>query len=347
MKKFNLLAVMAVVLTLFSACQQEELEVNEPQIAGAREDVPDVYTENGYLAFKTKEAFDSIRSEIDKLSIEECEKWEKSMKFTSARTIKYFAEEEAIAITDEKGVKGFRTKYQHQFYINDDLDINYKFYASGLEDVLNIEGLVKIENSLYKFTEDKEYIVLDGDINKLADADKELKSEKITNENIIVFDPYATKSKLKSTVDLDEGVKTVGARRLIWNVEKYVYSSILNFDPYTGLVNYKAGYELSLIMNQEKYRGTFSKKWRNNEASYNVVDQFIDWDEYGPVSAPGHMGWFEDLSVGTTRKTVKVHYISKHYRTTSSMYKNFDLWDLKATFWSSGIGEANKVHIDL
>jgi hypothetical protein len=99
-------------------------------------------------------------------------------------------------------------------------------------------------------------------------------------------------------------------------------------------------------MNQEKYRG-IPKKWRNNEASYNLENQYIDWSEIGVAPTPGYTGWFQDDYIGTTRSTVKVHYISKLYYSTQAFYKDFALRDFRVTFWSSGILEENKISVDL
>jgi hypothetical protein len=336
------------LLSIFNSCQKDELEVGQltDEVQPVVVVQPNVYVENGYLVFETKEAFDSIRFVIEKLSFEESIEWEKSLNFTSAKTEKYFAEEEALKIIDENDVHNFKIKYSQRFDVNDDLDINYKFYSKGLEDILNINGLVKIEKSLYKFSEDKEYIVLNGDYTMISDIESGLKSGVIENENVVVFDPTSTNNKLKSTDILDEGIKTVGIRRLIWSVEKYVFSTIVNFDPYTGLPTYSAGYELTLVMNQEKYRG-IPKKWRNNEASYNLENQYIDWNEIGVAPTPGYTGWFQDDYIGTTRNTVKVHYISKLYYSSQAFYKDFALRDFRVTFWSSGILEENKISVDL
>ena len=334
-------------LSIFNACQKIEEPIDQTVDAQQQQVVkPDVYSENGYLVFKTKEIFDSVRVKVEGFDFEGFSEWEKSLNFTSAKTEKYFAEEEALKIVDEQGTQDFKTKYSRLFDINDDLDIGYKFYSSGLEDILNINGLVKIENSLYKFSADKEYIVLNGDYSELSNIESGLKSGSTENENIAVFDPIMSSNKLKSTDILDEGVTTVGIRRLIWKVEKYVFSTIVNFDPYTGLPTYKAGYELTLVMNQEKYRG-LPKKWRNNEASYNLENQYIDWSEIGVYPTPGYTGWFQDDYIGTTRSTVKIHYISKLYYSTQAFYKDFALGDFKVTFWSSGILEENKITVDL
>jgi hypothetical protein len=239
-KKIGFFVVLAAIIAAFGGCQKEELTDRQLTDEVQPQEVvrPDVYMENEYLVFKTKEVFDSIRFVIEKLSFEECIEWEKSLDFTSAKTEKYIAEEEALRIANDEGIQDFKAKYSQCFDINEDLDINYKFYATGLEDILNIKGLVKIENSLYKFSEDKEYIVLNGDYNMISEIESGLKSGIVENENVVVFEPTSTNNKLKSTDVLDEGIKTVGIRRLIWSVEKYVFSTIVNFDPYTGLPTY-------------------------------------------------------------------------------------------------------------
>ncbi len=347
MKKLLMFALAITVLGIFNACEQNDELIDQSVDRQSEEEVePDVYSENGYLVFKTKEVFDSIRFVVENFSMEECIEWEKSLNFSSAKTKRYLAEEEAIKIVDDSEIQGFKAEYSQWFNINNDLDINYKFYSKGLEDILNIDGLVKIENTLYKFSSDKEYLILNGDFSELSNLESGLKSTSLENKNIVVFDPASTNNRLKSTDILDSGIKTVGIRRLVWSVEKYVFSSIVNFDPYTGKPTFKAGYELNLVMNQEKYRG-IPKKWRNNEASYNLENQYIDWSEIGVIPTPGYTGSFQDDYIGTTRKTVKIHYINKLYYSSQEFYKDFGLGDFKVTFWSSGILEENKISVDL
>jgi hypothetical protein len=52
MKKLVLLAMVATVLTIFNGCQRDELvsQLADEQLQSAVK--PDVYLENGYLAFK-------------------------------------------------------------------------------------------------------------------------------------------------------------------------------------------------------------------------------------------------------------------------------------------------------
>ncbi len=348
MKILRLFALLAVVLTVFNACQKDELVVDETDALVSVQETPDVFVENGYLVFKSIEVFDSIRSEIEELNLNDCIEWEESLGFVSASTEKYFAEEEANKIISEEEVATFQEKFSDKFNIEEDLFIKYKFYSSGLANILNINGCVKIEGSFYKFTSDKEYISLDGDQSSLLNTDSKLKSLSISEDNnIVVFDPFKNDNNLKSTTILDNGIKQNGIRRLVWSVEKYVFNSLVNFDPYTGQMTYKAGCQLTLIMNQEKYRGTFKKKWRNNEASYSIVNQYIDWSETGVSPAPGYVGSFSDEYIGTTRKTVRVHYIDRLYYANEPFNVDFSLRDFKVEFWSSGIGESYKVSLDL
>ncbi|VAW12849.1 hypothetical protein MNBD_BACTEROID01-172 [hydrothermal vent metagenome] len=330
-----------LALTIFNGCQKKETALigEQPQAVVK----PDVYAENGHLVFKSKKIFDSLRVIIEKFDYLERINWENSLGFESATITKNIAEKEALELNDKEDKKNFKLKYSQNFNITENIDLRYKFYATGLEDILNIEGVVKIENSIYKFTNDEEYIIFSGDENKLQQIESGLKSAYVDDKDIFVFEPYKDKNKLKSTDILVGGTKTVSIRRLIYSLEKYVFSTIVGFDPYTGTATYKAGYELTLVMNQEKHHWY---GWTNNEASYNIQNQYIDWSEIGVVPNPGYTGGFSDIYIGSTRNTIKLHYVSKTYYANTPIYYDFALSYFRATFWSSGIMEANKVTID-
>ncbi|MBN2817617.1 MAG: hypothetical protein JXP36_01520, partial [Bacteroidales bacterium] len=90
MKKLIYVAMIAMGLSIFNACQKSDELIRQPADEQQLDAVkPDVYVENGYLAFKTKAIYDSIRSEVENYSIEERLVWEKSLGFTSAKTERY------------------------------------------------------------------------------------------------------------------------------------------------------------------------------------------------------------------------------------------------------------------
>ena len=92
MKKFGILMMTLAALTVFNGCQKQELtdrqladEEVQPQVVVQ----PDVYVENGYLAFKNIEAVDSTILLLNKMTTSEKETWEnlgfkESLKFELA-----------------------------------------------------------------------------------------------------------------------------------------------------------------------------------------------------------------------------------------------------------------------
>ena len=230
--------------------------------------------------------------------------------------------------------------------LSDELDINYKFYASSLEAILNIEGEVKIGNSLYKFT-DKEYIVLDGDCKKLETIDNGLKSGTISDDLIVIFDPNVDK-KLKSTDVITSGsFEIYHYRKLDYHVDKIVYSTLVGLDYMnTGAWVWKEGYELNLVLRQYEWGGVFTKKWRTMRASYSVKDSYLYWQPWG--SMEGVINTFNDVNYGLTSSEVYFKYVD-YERTTygSPVNPYFWVFNFKTTFWSSGIGWENAISLDL
>jgi hypothetical protein len=86
MKKLFVFAMVAVGLTIFSACQKDELIDQQVDVQSQDVVKPDVYVENGYLAFKGIEAVDSVIQLLSKMNTAEKEVWEQQIGFKSARS---------------------------------------------------------------------------------------------------------------------------------------------------------------------------------------------------------------------------------------------------------------------
>lgn len=75
MKKLVLCAIAVLALSIFYGCQEDELisqlADEQPQAVVK----PDVYVENGYLVFKSKDVYDSIRFIVEKYEPEEALNW--------------------------------------------------------------------------------------------------------------------------------------------------------------------------------------------------------------------------------------------------------------------------------
>ncbi len=146
MKKLIVLAMVAVALTIFNGCQKDELVgqlADEQPLAVVK---PDVYVENGYLAFKDIGAIDSVIHLLGKMTSDEVKEWENKLGFTSAKT--YFdpifkEAEQAISI---ESILAFKKKYQDVLKWNEndltDYSFDYPFYYTNFISLMNKNGML-------------------------------------------------------------------------------------------------------------------------------------------------------------------------------------------------------------
>ncbi len=176
MKMFKIFAMLAVVLTVFNACQKDELVIEEPGAIASSVEKPDVYVENGYLAFKGFQAVDSVMNILTKMTREERNAWDTQMGFKSAYADfeKLFDEYEQLK--SQEGFLVFKQKYQERLSFNDadleDNSIDYPFISTAFTPVLNQDGMMKVAKSVYKYTKTNRISIYDGDLNKLAHLDQ-------------------------------------------------------------------------------------------------------------------------------------------------------------------------------
>jgi len=181
MKKFIVLAIVAVALTIFNGCQKDELVLidEQPQVVVK----PDVYVENGYLAFKNMEAVDSVIQMLGKMKRSEKEVWEQQIGLKSARAEfdKLFNEYDKLESYEE--FLAFKKRNSDKLKFNemepDDCSIDYPFATGYFLPILNIEGIYKVGRSIIKFTEDNQYVIADGDLNKLNNIEDYLNDKMV------------------------------------------------------------------------------------------------------------------------------------------------------------------------
>ena len=340
MKKIIVLVMATAVLTIFNGCQKEELnirrltddEVQPPEVVK-----PDVYVENGYLVFKSQEVFDSTLAVVQNFSDDEFNQWENSLGFVSANSFYLKAEDEFSIIKTEKQKGDFIEKYSKYLKITEGFDeIDLKFYAKSMGDVLNIEGVIKIGTSLYLFTDYKEYVILDGDEDYLIKL-KKGSYQKSGNKNIIEFDPFKN-VRLKSTTDSHEFL--VGGniftdynnKRLDYSLERTLFTYVHSFDPYSGTYYYSCGYKLFLRLKQYYYDGS----WKSDKISYWVNSQSLHWNGLidGQV-VQTYNGTFPDKSFDSTRNSVYLYYADQYFLTTNPNVSDMFIYDYTSTFRSN------------
>ncbi len=193
MKKLVFLAMVATVLTIFNGCQKDELgsQLADEQLQAAVK--PDVYLENGYLAFKNMEAVDSVIQMLGKMTTTEKESWENQIGLKSARSEFDKLFEEYDKLESYQDFLAFKKRNLDKLKLNemdpDDCSIDYPFATGYFLPVLNTEGVFKAGKSIIKYTKEDQIVIADGDINKL----KNLKS--YMNDKMVISMP-----KLKSSV---------------------------------------------------------------------------------------------------------------------------------------------------
>jgi hypothetical protein len=338
MKNLIVFVMTAVALTIFNGCQKDELGVSQQADDVQPQEVvqPDVYVENGYLVFKSQEVFDSTLAIVQNMSDEDFINWENEFGFISANTYYLNAENEFANIQNEEQKNKFIQNYSKYLNIQDN-GIDTKFYAKSLGDLLNIEGIVKIGNSVYFFTEEKEYVILDGDLNLLEKLKTNKDIKKSARKNLVVFDPFKN-NELKSATDHeflvgDEIYTDWNRKRLNYTLERTIFTYVHSFDPYTGTTYYSCGYKLFLRLKQYYLDGGI---WKSDKISYWVKDQSLHWNGLidGQV-VETYNGTFPDKSFGSTRNSVYVYYADRSFITTNPNVSDMFIYDYTSTFRSN------------
>gem|GEM_PF-1280010 len=185
-----------VALTVFNGCQKEELtdrQLTDEEVQPQEVVQPDVYVENGYLAFKNMEAVDSVIRMFNGMTPKEFELWENQIDFKSARSEFEALFEEYENLKSYSDFVAFKKRNKDKLLFNDndenDCSIDYPYATKYFTPVLNNKGICKIGNTIMKFTKDNQIAILDGDVNKLRNLSAYM------NDEMVITMP-----KLKSTI---------------------------------------------------------------------------------------------------------------------------------------------------
>jgi hypothetical protein len=146
--------------------------------------------DHGMLTFQTREDLDRTLIQLNHLSFDEYEAWEKAH---GLKTI-YGEFNRIIAAEDEVNDYYSSLPEEEQEYFRTQPEVHSKEYDAGLEDkiikivpdehggyfeyavvdpafapVLNIDGLVRVADRIYQYTDDAVKIITDGDFAKIPD----------------------------------------------------------------------------------------------------------------------------------------------------------------------------------
>ena len=345
MKSIYLLFIATLILFLNSCIEKfNDINLRDIEKVFIEEQDADVIFNGDYLQFKSLVVYDSICRVLSEMEYEEFKKWEDDFGFKSAKTWKEEFLNELANVKSKEQKAYIIDRYADKFdYDEENQIVKYHFFANSMDCILNIDGYVEIENSLYKFTEDNQYISYDGSKSRIENAILKCNLKSLENN----IDPYLWilyEGNLKSSnACVEEGVKTVGDYRLVYSFNKIIFSTFKAFDPYTGIGWYQWGYGLNITMGQF-YDGWFG--WRSEKAYYYLRDINIVWHELG-IEGPSFNGPMPDKNYTDRKRKEVTHYsINVGYVDTYMGYSNF-YYNLDVTFWSSGIGNQNKITLNI
>ncbi len=266
MKKLLLFAMIIAALGIFNACEKSD-ELIDQSIDEKLLDAtnPDVYSENGYLVFKSVDILDSIATVMNKMTDEELWGWEHSLKFKSARTYREKLNDE---IFSTENYVEFKKKIDQAsvdgYYNKKDSCMDYPFSIYSWASVLNKDGIVGIGDFLYSFRKNDQIIIYKGtpDLIKMVQQGKELSGEinisRFRNTlKSVILDDYGSYYKQEKK-DGKDRLKVYLQYNEI-KVKKPVY------DPKTHgtiIVSLPDAVKIDLYCHQE-HKGTFG--WRDSK----------------------------------------------------------------------------------
>ena len=248
MKKFNLFAMLAVVLTIFNACKKGDLEGVQNQVAVSVQEKQDVYAENGYLVFQDFASFDSINTLLNISSDEFIEKFEFETGYKSAYSFKKEVVEKSENLPDSEKEAYLKKLMDEGYFDNQSHTFKYPFYNETRAVVLNRFGKVKIGKTFYRFEGDLEVVTADVPESEIDNYDKLSFKINVRNEA----------SMLKSASILFDNTTSGGQQRLNMRVlREYmaVYDYIVDPRyPENGLVWGLVGYQWTINLRFHSYR---------------------------------------------------------------------------------------------
>ena len=164
-----------MVFSLLFSCKKE---LTDDLIS---EEITSAEITKDYLTFKSSDEFFSVLDSLNKLPVDQIMWYKSEEGFVSLFTIQENYYECLDLVTDEISYNNLLTEYCDVFSLDDPLQ--FKVYCKTVYPVINREGIVKIGNSLYKFTEDGQIILKNDDLDRLLS----LSVSDIESDDVTIF----------------------------------------------------------------------------------------------------------------------------------------------------------------
>ncbi len=280
------MAGLAMVLTVFNACQKDELKTS-PDEGIAKTSKADVYLEGDYLVVKNYEAIDSLKTILQNKSLEEQSRWEDQLGLKSAKTFRAQASDKLAGFQKEADAENYAKELVKEGYFSmKDSSMCYPFYNYFWDCILNKNGVIKIGDVLYCFQKDAQISVMDGKAKTLNQFISKPESCDTAVVKVYSF------PKLKSTTPANYGEVAwnraySAGEGVRWTLSLYYhYLPIKTVGPNGQDITNQGGVRYYLYFHEEK-KGLFG--WRDSKDIFH--HQHIT-SSYGNCLEPGTTTYF-------------------------------------------------------
>lgn len=210
MKKFIVLAIVAVALTIFNGCQKDELIDMGVDVQSQDVIKPDMYVAGDYLVFKNFEVLDSLSKELNNKADETIKDFEAKIGFKSAYSYLKELKNKAEGLSESE-IPNFLENVSKGGYFNkENNDFAYPFTIESFATVLNPQGKVQIGKTIYRFEGATQIITADlsglenkkdiKNVEKRISLDpdiKQLKSADVTLKEVLIGTSGSLRCKLE------------------------------------------------------------------------------------------------------------------------------------------------------
>ena len=358
-KKYCILALAISSLSFLFSCQKDlEMKTDSEQ---ANEKL--VRIENGNLVFKDGEAFSAISMRVDAMSTARKNQWEDSLGFRSSRYYYSEALDEREDVKDNVSLKELMNKYEGKVAFKADYSIEDLYEYPEWASYINLDGVVIIGESIYKFTSTKQIIITDGDMAKIGKALELNTSDE--NEGILIYNklnlPMPNLSLSNVKISIGDLILEEGYWKWTRVVDHYVEEPVIYSGEFFSERRYNGGHKRltvtlakrSVIRNnvtiyvsmKSERKGMFG--WFKNKTNF-VADKISQTYGYNQADAITEIGggWLalEERTFGVGFDFIfrcdnneEMDIYNSNKSTTGQMPEDSKLYGYSVYLWSRGV----------
>jgi len=262
--------VFVSLIILFASCEKDMESKNILLSHKTNIEEVEVESENDYLVLKSFEDANSLASILQNYNIDRLKDWTKSLNILSMREYFDGINNLALSLTNSDSVSLIVEELKQNGYFNhNDSSVCYPIFDPKWSSILNKDGIIKIENIIYKFLDKDMVYTEENNIEKLKQVKSTADYNKMNVRSLQINYPININNSFKS------GIMTP---LLEWDLVAY---NTVAGDNYRSTANFFNEYYVwegavtfdSYCMKISLHKKTLGIWWRYNDYVYRKM-----WD---------------------------------------------------------------------